>query len=509
MAVRRLARKVVREAGRLAAAFLVLCAAPAGPARADAPDSLARFVWGAVYTPRLEIVRTSAAFPWNDEETVSHLADRLAVFGEARARAGLAVFLKGAAGRRLEGWSRENRFMLDQGHVSFALPGAPIDGRLFLRERLFRTDHRLMKIVSDDAPFLEGRGEGLALAARIGQSVRIQYLETAERDPAEVERAGGLPLFRGGCDVFRLLRFEAARRGRFRAGALLSQVRSLSAGDAVMVGVDIEARSGEIALIAELYRSQPGGWDDLGGASLFDLDFGRFDLDEPSRVFSENDAFHLEIEGLTLRGGRFGSAGVVPGYRFAGAAFANPQGEIAPGADEAAVLVWWRPPKSDALLSIDAADGSRAGEAYRRLAGEARLRYRGGFEVSSRVIADEGDRPALVVSLASDIGLSRTLLASRIDDFGDRNDLAFFAQSSIRLTGAVTAGGALYLFGSRTSRYSVGFEFRPRGRFLLTVAGGSFTPGFEAAAMRFGEEPVAPPEDRSLVISGRFALGGL
>ncbi|RJR26159.1 MAG: hypothetical protein C4574_07735, partial [Candidatus Latescibacterota bacterium] len=102
MAVRRRARKVARDARRFAAAFLALCAA-AGAARAGEPDSLARFVWGAAYTPRLEIVRTSAAFPWNDEETVSHLADRLAVFGEART-AGIAVFLKGAAGRRLEGW---------------------------------------------------------------------------------------------------------------------------------------------------------------------------------------------------------------------------------------------------------------------------------------------------------------------------------------------------------------------------------------------------------------------
>jgi hypothetical protein len=43
----------------------------------------------------------------------------------------------------------------------------------------------------------------------------------------------------------------------------------------------------------------------------------------------------------------------------------------------------------------------------------------------------------------------------------------------------------------------------------LTVAGGSFAPRFEAAAMRFGEEPLAPPEDRSIVVSGRFALGGM
>jgi len=507
MAVRRRARKVARDARRFAAAFLALCAA-AGAARAGEPDSLARFVWGAAYTPRLEIVRTSAAFPWNDEETVSHLADRLAVFGEART-AGIAVFLKGAAGRRLEGWSRENRFMLDQGHASFSLFGESIAGRLFLRERLFRTDHRLMKIVSDEAPFLDGRGDGLALGARIGRSLRIQYLETAMRDPAQIERAGGLPLLRGGCDVFRSLRFEAARRGRFRAGALLSQVRSLSTGDAVTVGVDIEARSGEVALVAELYRSQPGGWDDLGGASLFDLDFGRFELAAPSRVLSENGAFHVEIEGLALGGGRLGSAGVVPSYRFAGAAFANPQGEIAPGADEAGLLFWWRPPRSDVLLSIDAVDGGRAGDANRRIAAEARLRYRGGFEISNRVIALEGGRPSLVVSLASDVGLSRTLLAARIDDFGDANDVALFAESSIRLTGSVTAGGALYLFESRTSRYSVGFEFRPRGRFLLTVAGGSFAPRFEAAAMRFGEEPLAPPEDRSIVVSGRFALGGM
>ncbi len=399
--------------------------------------------------------------------------------------------------------------MLDQGHASFAVPATAIEGRLFLRERRFRTDHRLMKIVSDESPFLEGRGEGLIVDARIARHARIRYLESAARDPAETEGAGGLPLVRGGVDVFRLLRIEAAGRGRFRAGAMFSQVRSIAAGDAVTVGVDLEARARGVALVAELARSQRGGWDDLGGASLFDLDFGSFDFDAPSGVLSANGAFSVEVEGLSFRGGRLGSAGAVPGYRFVGGAFANPQGELEPGTDESSILVWWRPPEHDVLLSIDAADGSRSGAAYRRLAGEARMRYRGGFELTSGFIAAEGTRPSVVVSLSSENGFSRTVLASRIDDFGEGNDLAFFANSSIRLSGSVTAGGSLYLFESRTSRYSVGFEFRPRGRFLLAVAGGSFFPGFEVPAMRFGEEPPAPPEERSIVVSGRFALGGM
>ncbi len=494
----------------LVAACLALCGLPAAARCAEAAaDSLPRFVWGAVYSARLDVVRSSAAFPWNEEESASHLADRLAAMGELRPRGGVSVFLKGASGRRLAGWGFENRFMLDQGHAAFALPGGAIEGRLFLRERQFRTNHRLMEIVSDESALLEGRAEGARIVARVIPRVRIEYIESAARDREAAETVGGLPLFHGGVDVFRLLRIEAAGGGRIRAGALLSEVRSIAAGDAVTVGVDIGAAARGIALVAELARSRRGRWDDLRDDSFFDLDFERFEPGAPSAVFSENDAFSAGIEGFSFRAGRFGSAGFVPAYRFVGASFANPQGELAPGTDEASVLAWWRPLKRDALLSIDASNGRRDTGEGRRLAAEARARCRGGLELSGRILAADGKRSSFVVSIASDARLARTSLVTRIDDAGDGNEVAFLARSSMRLTGTLTAGGALYLFGGGTTRYSVGLDLRPHERFLLTVAAGSFAPGFEEAAIRFGDEPLAPPEERSLVISGRYSLGGM
>lgn len=495
--------------GRLTAAALLLFCAAAAARASTAPDSLSRLAWGAVYSSTLDIRRESGAFPWNDEEDRSHFADRFAAFAQARPAAGLALFAKGATGVRLEGWDRENRFSLDQAHASFSSRRARIEARLFLRERVFRSDHRLTAIVSDESPFLEGRGEGLAVSARPASVLRIRYLESYLRDGSESERAGGAPIFHGGVDVFRALRAEASAAGRLRAGVFLSQVRSIAAGDAITVGVDLEGRVRGARLIAELARSHRGVWSDLRGSQLFDLDFAGFDADGLSGVFSENDAFSAQLEGLEADGGRLGGIGVVPAFRFVGEAFANPQGETTPGEEEASVLAWWRPPESDALVTVEGADGKSGGAACRRIAAGIRLRFRGGFELEGRGAAAEGARPSFVASFLSDTGLARTLLVSRIDDFGDRNRLALLARSSIRIAGSVTATGALYLFDSRTTRYSAGFEFRPGDRVLLAVAGGSISPGFEAAAMRFGAEPPTPPEERSLVVSGRFSFGGM
>ena len=112
-----------RPAGRIAAVFCALCAFSAAARGAASPDSLVRFVWGADYTARLAVLRSSAAFPWNDEESSSHLRDRFVAFGEIRPRGNLSIFLKGASGRRLDGWDRENRFVLYQGPVAMGPPG--------------------------------------------------------------------------------------------------------------------------------------------------------------------------------------------------------------------------------------------------------------------------------------------------------------------------------------------------------------------------------------------------
>ncbi len=499
-----------RRSGALgAAAALALCLGASEARAAAAADSLAPFTWGANYRSQLSIVRSSEAFPWNDEEGASHWNDRLAVFGGLSPLPRLSLFLKGATGRRLAGSYRENRFMLDQGHAAFSIRGSSAAGRLFLRERLFRTNHRLMEIVSNESPFLEGRGGGLDLAARAGAFARMHYIETILRDPAEVERAGGLPLFSGGGDVFRMLRLEAGAAGVVRGGVLLSQVKSIEAGDDVTVAADIEARSGGIALVAELARSRSGSWGDLSNDSLFDLDFDGFDLDHPSEIFSGDNAFAAEITGLSLSAGRLGSAGVVPAYRFCGASFANPQGELVPGTDETSVIAWWRPRRSDLLATLEAADGSRRGVGYRTLAADVRARYRGGFELAGRFIASEGRRSSGLISFASETNLARTSLAARLDELGGLNELAFYAESSLNIARSVAAGGALYVFESSVSRYALRLEFRPRERFLLTIAGGSFSPGFEEIDLRRAGAAICLPEDRSLVIAGRVWLGGM
>jgi hypothetical protein len=493
----------------LALSCEAIAGAPAQSLPVSAPvDSSLIWRWSAVYRNRLDIVRASEQFPWNDEQASAHLNDRLALLGKLTLKERFALFAKGATGVRLR-WQYQEEFVLEQGHAAFKLLGERIQGRLFLRERVFRADTRLMELLSDDASFWRCGGEGLSLAMNAGSHLFVRYIGATVRDSGSVRASDGLPVFRGGADTFHLLRFEALQRERWHAGAMLSQTRSNAYGDAITVGTDVGIRVRGVDLLAELARARRGSWEELRTSSLFDLNPAALSFDRPSSLFSGSNAFSTEADGLDVPLGDAGSAGIVPGYRYSGNGFVNPQGEVEAGISETYAVVWWKPAQYDALLSIEAVEGSRGNEEIRRLTENLRLAYRGGFELKEGIVCSNGKRASAIVSLLNDTKRSRVRMTARIDELGSENELSYLAESGINFGPSLTAKGAVYLHRSRTNYYSVGFEFRPRERFLFRLALGSFVPTYEDILLTHSFEFEPPLKERSILLSSRIWFGGM
>ena len=503
----------------LACALLLL--AMHAPARAqDRPDTSLVYRWSAVYRSGINIKRASLAFPWNDEASFSHLNDRLAILGEVAYGDHLSLFAKGATGFRLGGDYQEDQFILDQAHVGFDLLGGAITGRLFSRERVYRLDQKLLTIVSDekllwiasDESGIVDHGEGLALRVNAGAHVSLNYVESIIRSDASLR--GGLPSFQREENYLRVLRFEALQSRHVHAGLTVSDFRVGAYGHRITVGTDFGVGLRGIDLFAELARTQSGGWDGLREHVLFDLNWGEASLGDFGALFSPDDAFAAEIEGLRLGMGGLGAAGLIPGYRFCGRNFQNLSGERLPrGLDESYVLAWWKPARYDAVVSIDASDGTLYGEDLSRLVASARMRYRGGFELRESVLCRTGERSSAAVSFLDDNALSRLLMTVRMDDPGAGNLLSYLAQATLNLGSRVSAKSVLYLYRSRTSLYNVGLEFRPRERFLFQASVGSFTPQYESLTMEhdfdlYAFEIEPPLKDRFIQLFTRIWFGG-
>jgi hypothetical protein len=494
-------------AGVLAALGVPVTVRAAGEA-----DSSLVWRWSAVYRSTLDIERTSWHFPWNDAEILSPLNDRLAALGELIWRDHIFFFAKGATGSWLGGDYQEQRFVLDQGHVGFDLLGGAVRGRLFERERVYRTDQRLLKLVSDESSVVH-LGEGLALEVNAGAHATLNYVESALRYDAAVR--GGLPSFQNPGSYFRVVRLEVFQRRLAHMGFTLSGLRTgWYRGDRITVGTDLGFTVRGVDFLAELARTQPGGWEELRDHRLFDLEWRAARLDRFGALFSDAEAFAAEIEGLCFGMSRLGSAGLVPGYRYYGWAYdTGPAGEGERALSEGYALAWWKPAKYDAIVSIDASSGTSYGRDFNRLIGSARARYRGGFELKESILCETGSRSSAAVSFVDDNALSRLVLTGRVDDLGDGNVFSYLAEGTFNLGSRIAAKSALFLYRSRTSLYNVGLEFRPRERFLFEAAIGSFSPSFEGLTLDrewdlYTFELRPSSKDRYVHVSARVWFGG-
>jgi hypothetical protein len=495
----------------LLAGALLACAMPESARAEEPPDSSLVFRWKALYRSRIDVNTVPPYFPWNEREAPSHFGDRLAVLGEIIHPRGVSIFAKGATGFRLGGEYQEQRFILDQGHVAFDLLGGAVSGRVFSRERVYRTDQRLLKLVSDEAAGLVDRGEGIALEVNAGAHLSLNYIESILRDDVAIH--GGLPSFHGGEDRLRVLRFEGFQKTRWHAGFTISEMRDDPYGDRITAGADLGCRVRGLDLLAEIARTQSGGWRELRNSALFDLNWRALKHDNFNALFSENDAFAAEMEGLRIGMGDLGSAGLVPGYRYTGYAFTSFEGEFVRGLRESYLVAWWKPADYDALLSVDAADGERWGQDFSRLIGSARMRYRGGFELRESILCAEGERSSAAISLIDDNASSRIAVTARIDDLGERNLLSYLARGTLNFGSRFAAKSALYLYGSRLNLYNVEIEFRPRERFLFQASLGSFMPQDENLQLDrsfdlYAFDPRSVSNDRFIRFFTRIWLGG-
>jgi hypothetical protein len=302
------------------------------------------------------------------------------------------------------------------------------------------------------------------------------------------------PTFYGGGDTYHLLHGSCAGRAGW-LGFLASETRSTVYGDAVMVGVDGGLRYRGINLVGELARTGEGCWENLQSNSLL----------------SEYDAFSAEVLGMAYRPDGIGTFGVIPGYRFYGDRFINPQGEIEPGLEQWYATIWWKHDRYDISCSVDAAHSSFEGEQedHGSIYETVRMRFKGDLEVKQSAFLKEKSRGSLVLSLTDENDKNRLITSARLDDLGGENSLSFLAEGGINVGKTWTLTTALYLHASMKSYYFFGSEYRPGKRFLFGASVGSFDFRLQDIMINRSHEVPEPAEEKRVLIYARIWLGDL
>ncbi len=472
-------------------------------------DSAISWEWSLVYINRIELLRRSEPFPWNDPRQDTHLNDRVSILMHTSPLKKMNIFLKGATGlRKVEAGLYSNRFFLEQGDIRYSLPDRDFSVRLFLRERIFRTGNRLLPLVSNDTPMLYRRGEGLALDACVRRVLWLSYRHAAFYEEDRIEKNGGLPSFSAAGEYMNL--FECEVRGEFwHLGLIVSETRSAIHPDAVMAGTGLGIGIGGTDLLVEFAKSAPGRWNEIGIGRFIDFDMGNGKWGSISRVFPDDIVFSAEISGLEYDLSGRGKMGVIPSYRYYGKDFIWRPGEFAGGLVKSSIMTWWRHSTLAIMTALEASDmyDSYTSERTTSLEGMLRARLKGGFESTGRVILRDGKGSVLVLSFIDDNSLTRMRVSARLDGVGRENDFSFLTEGSMNLNNSWALRSVLFLQGSLESLYSMELEFRPSKRFLFKAAFGSFVPGGEANMLIHDHYPSLLDKERRISVYTRIWLG--
>ena len=490
---------------------LLAMLAAALPAAAQQADSAAVYRFELLYRGRYQLERSSVAFPYNDPEIQSHLSDRLAALLVVDPLERLSLFAKGATGERADGRpGYRERFYLDQAHIHYADSSLGLGGRLFIRERVYRSTFRLMPLITNESSFTGARGEGARLDYANRDAVRLRYIGAMLREGPGVEESGGFPRFHGGGDVLHSLEADIRPLGPVRLGAAAQQVRSTRAGDSGLLALGAGIDLFGLDLNAELAQSIDGVWGE-SDTPLFDFDFGGLSDGGFSSIFPLTAAFEAELDGLSIEREGLGTLRVVPGYRYSGTGFRNPAGEISPGLVESSISLWWRHPSLDMQAAVEARDSylSSVSEERTSILLSSRARLRGGFDARASMIHIVDEKPVLVLTLLDENARYRVSASARADSVGAGDRFSFLSSGSFNLTGSVALRSDIYLYRSTESLYSVQLEFRPRNAFLFVAGFGSFLPCAEEIAFHRESVLPAPCGERMIVISGRIWFGRL
>lgn len=450
---------------------------------AEKDDSL---TWSVVYRNRARIEKASAPFSWNDSESESHLEDSAVLMVWSRIPERLDIFLKGSTGFRGEkGADSPNRFYLKQGHAEFRFLRDRLRLKAFLRERVFYSNMRLLKILSNDGPYLKRNAEGIEFEASLGGLGHIKYIGARFSDDVPEYSDGGLPWIEGNTASINFIQASIAYRDRGHLALSVTERKPLEETDAVTLSIGGGVYLSGIRFLAEFSEEVDEDLKGLGQGDIRGIDWDRIGIGDLSAALPVNSAFSSEVLGVSWRDSTLGRVSLIPGYRYFGSGFSNREGEIDDALAESYIRATWRHLDREAMISLKAADIyiQDNGERYKYLAGRIRARLKEGFEIEGSLLAREAKRPSFVITLYDDSEFGRLSTTARIDDPSGDNKFTFLSEGSVNLFEAWTLRSTLLFNRSVESRYSISLEYRSSDKYLFAVSSGSFDPNSDFVAI--------------------------
>ncbi len=492
-----------------AAFFLLKCFPADCMATVAAADSSRFFRWSSVYSCRMGLYRSDTSFPWNASGSDSLFRDRVSGSVHAGEGGELDLFIKagsGVFGGALDALS--GSLFMEQAHLRFRPERVPAEAAFFVRERVFGPWTRLLPVISNDSPLLPESGAGVV--ACVGKrDFRLSYSFSSLNGRSAIDKHGGLPVF--GRSDGRLDFLEGfARCGYGHLGVTLSTEKSPLYGDASVLGTELSLRRAGVALWAGFARSVEGGWEDLTGARIFDIDPSMMKIGRASAGFSPGTAIAAEVTGIEYSRRGSGRFGLIPSYRYHGIDFSTPQGEIRGGLVESRVTTYWKHPRLAMMAAVDFMDRySRFEEGGgAALAGYVRARFKRGFEISEGMILREKSGSSMIVSMLDESDRTTVSMTARLDERGDDRELSFFAECGLKAGHSWVVRNTMLLQRSEESFYNLSLEFRPDRRYMFVMSAGSFRPWAESIGMMDEPGLFHATKERFISISTRIWMGG-
>jgi hypothetical protein len=475
-------------------------------------DSISYYKWSAIYRNNLELYRNSQPFAWNEALENSHLSDEIVLMAKGKNIQPFAIFLKCSTGRKdAESLDYKNMFYLKQGHVGVNLFTEKFYLKAYLRERIYRSSMTLLPIVSSDSPYLTGNGMGVIAGIDNGGWVDISYTEARISEIKPEYYNGGLPDFNNPGGSFRLLNANLKWRKIGHFGLSVSETQSIQTGNGVTFGFSSGLNFSGIRVLTEYSEKINASFLDLNGNSLNGFDLKKFGNDGISEIFPDNSAFSMEVQGVRLKNPAFGSILFIPGYRYYGVNYSNPEGEIGSSLIESYILSQWRHPKLAMAFKVKGGDiySYDSNEGYKYMRNTLRMRLKTGFTLNGGLIVREGKRSSYLLTLEDDNKFSRLISTLRIDDCRGEEKISFLSDGWVNISDLWMLRSSLYLYRSTDSRYSVSLEYRPSRRFLFMASFGSFNPYSSAITLNHDWEPSLPEKNRRICFFTRIWFGGI
>ncbi|MCD6378817.1 hypothetical protein J7M07_00035 [bacterium] len=475
-------------------------------------DSISYYKWSAIYRNNLELYRNSQSFSWNATLENSHLSDEIVLMAKGMNIKPFAIFLKCSTGRKdAESLDYKNMFYLKQGHVGIDLFREKFYLKAYLRERIYRSSMVLLPIVSNDSPYLTGNAVGVIAGIDNGRWVDISYTEARISEIKPEYYNGGLPDFNDPGGSFRLLNANLKWKKIGHFGLSVSETQSIQIGNGVTFGFSSGLNFYGIRALAEYSEKIDVSFLELNVKSLNGLDLKGFGKDGISDIFPDNSAFSMEVQGVRLKNPVLGSILFIPGYRYYGINYSNPEGEIGSSLVESYILSQWRHPHLAMAFKVKAGDiySYDSNEGYKYIRNTLRMRLKTGFTLDGGLIVREGVRSSYLVTMEDDNQFSRLISTFRVDDCRGEEKISFLSDGWINISDLWMLRSSLYLYRSTDSRYSVSLEYRPSRRFLFMVSFGSFNPYSSAIALNQDWEPILSEKNRRICFFTRIWFGGI